>query len=58
MHNQIMRIVSKVVGQNSGEDLKISGSDGTEFMMMNLKDRDQVFSQIVGFSSVRWQVVW
>lgn len=53
-----MRIVSKGLSQNSGEDLKMVTPDRTEYMLMNMADRDQAFSQIVGFSSVRWQVVW
>jgi len=55
---KVVRIVSKGLGKNSGEDLKIVGPSESEFLLKNMKDRDQAFSQIVGFSSVRWQVVW
>ena len=53
-----MRPVSKGLGQKSGEDLKICGPGGVEFVVSDVRERDQAFSQIVGFSGERWQVVW
>lgn len=55
---QIVRMVSKGISRNSGEDIKLSGPNGIQYLLRNMKDRDQAFSQIVGFSPVRWQVVW
>ena len=51
---------------DSGEDLRVVGKgdgdmDGVgerEWVMGNVEERDQAFSQIVGFAGVRWQVVW
>ena len=34
------------------------GPGGVEYVVRNMTDRDQAFSQIVGFSLVTWQVVW
>ncbi|KAF2116023.1 hypothetical protein BDV96DRAFT_573204 [Lophiotrema nucula] len=42
----------------SGKDIKIVGKDQRELVLENVNGRDQAFSQIVGFSDVKWQVVW
>ena len=41
----------------SGEDLVFVNADGETFTATNLLNRDEVFTQIIGYSSVRWQVI-
>jgi hypothetical protein len=61
---KVTRHVQKALSKtDSGEDLRIVRRGGRErdeeeWLLKNVKDRDQAFSQIVGFASVKWQVVW
>lgn len=60
---QVTRHVSKTLtkaASGGGEDLRIveKGEDGREWLIASMKDRDQAFSQIIGFADVKWQVVW
>ena len=55
---QVTRHFQKSVGRDSGDDMKLVGQDGKEYIMLNIKERDQAFSQIIGFSKATWQVVW
>jgi hypothetical protein len=56
------RIVTKKVpaklSMDSGKDLKIVSKLGGEYVLGDLVQRDEAFSQIVGFSETVWQVVW
>jgi hypothetical protein len=56
------RVVTKKVPAklktNSGMDLKIVTKAGREVMLDDMEQRDEAFSQIVGFSTTKWQVVW
>ncbi|KAF2491290.1 hypothetical protein BU16DRAFT_515579 [Lophium mytilinum] len=55
------RLVTKnmpTVKNDSGKDLRLVSKAGKEWVLMNLDQRDQAFSQIVGFSATVWQVVW
>jgi len=55
------RNISKLAPvKDTGRDLRIlSKLDGDkEWLLTNMEDRDQAFSQIVGFSKTRWQVAW
>tara|TARA_R110002003_G_scaffold54_9_gene4747 strand:+ start:13070 stop:13975 length:906 start_codon:yes stop_codon:yes gene_type:complete len=56
------RIVKKNVPSklttDSGKDLKLVTKEGKEYVMKNLEQRDEAFSQIVGFSHTTWQIVW
>lgn len=48
-------------GNNRTKDLRIASSladDGGETVLKDMEDRDQAFSQIVGFSEITWQIVW
>jgi hypothetical protein len=47
-------------GRDTGKDLRVcSKLDGDqEWLLTNMDDRDQAFSQIVGFSKTSWQVAW
>lgn len=58
---KIDRIVAKKVPtklqSDSGKDLKIVWTGG-EVLLGDVKDRNEAFSQIVGFSARVWQVVW
>ncbi len=59
---KVNRIVkSKVpdkLKRDSGQDLKIVGKDEVEWELVDVDQRDQAFSQVVGFSEAIWQVVW
>ena len=55
------RIVSKSIPSiksDSGADLRIVSKAGKEWVLMNVYKRNEVFSQIIGFSSSNWKVVW
>ncbi|OSS53084.1 hypothetical protein B5807_02035 [Epicoccum nigrum] len=56
------RVVTKKVPgklqKDSGMDLKIRSKGGREEVLKNVEERDEAFSQIVGFSENLWQVVW
>lgn len=55
------RNISKMKpGSDTGKDLRISSKlDGDgEWLLTNMENRDQAFSQIVGFSKTKWQVAW
>ncbi|KAI5201902.1 hypothetical protein E4T39_05057 [Aureobasidium subglaciale] len=57
---KIDRIKSKMTpGKDTGKDLRIQSKLGDEeWVLADMDDRDQAFSQIVGFSNASWQVVW
>lgn len=57
--------INRIVKQNiptpktdSGKDLKLVSKSGEEWEVTNVDSRDQVFSQVLGFSDAEWQVVW
>lgn len=56
------RIVSKNIPdklkRDSGKDLRIVSETGQEWLLKNMDQRDEAFSQIVGFSKNDWQVLW
>lgn len=59
---KVDRIISKNIPKNlatdSGKDLKMIDKVGQEWMLKDVAQRDEAFSQIVGFSQTTWQVVW
>jgi len=58
---KISRVISKNIPKlkaDTGKDLKIVSKSGQEWVLENVEQRDQAFSQIVGFSDTDWQVVW
>ncbi|CBX97692.1 predicted protein [Plenodomus lingam JN3] len=65
-HIQVLEKVDRVVkkkvpdklSSDSGKDLKIVDILGRETVLRNLDQRDEAWSQIVGFSRVNWQVMW
>jgi hypothetical protein len=52
-----MKSIEKAVGSRTtaGDDLVFTAMDGTEYGASGLKARDEVFSQIIGYSNVQWQ---
>lgn len=52
-----MKSVQKFKGFNAtgGDDLVFTSMDGTQYRASGLKVRDEVFSQIIGYSNVEWQ---
>lgn len=42
----------------AGKGMKIVSRAGEEFALEKMEERDQAFSQILGFSPITWQVVW
>jgi hypothetical protein len=67
-YNQIERIekedrivTKKIPSQlktDSGKDLKLITKLGQEYMLNDMEQRDEAFSQIVGFSQTVWQILW
>ncbi|KAF2794867.1 hypothetical protein K505DRAFT_407283 [Melanomma pulvis-pyrius CBS 109.77] len=58
---KVDRIVSKNMPKpklDTGKDLKIVSQGGAKYLVENVDQRDQVFSQVLGFSNAAWQVVW
>lgn len=55
------RVVAKSIIKmkpDGGKGMKIVSVEGQEFVLENMDERDQAFSQILGFSPKTWQVVW
>lgn len=56
------RILSKNVPsklqRDSGKDLLFVTRSGEEKLLKDVGERDEVFSQVLGFSKSSWQVVW
>ena len=56
------RTVTKTIPQklktDSGRDLTLFDKVGKQWLLKSLDQRDEAFSQIVGFSKSKWQVVW
>jgi hypothetical protein len=56
------RIVSKNIPsklqRDSGQDLKFVTKNGKELVLRQVDQRDEAFSQIIGFTPTNWQVVW
>ncbi|KAF1851376.1 uncharacterized protein K460DRAFT_303543 [Cucurbitaria berberidis CBS 394.84] len=59
---KVDRIVAKNMPEkmrrDSGKDLKLVDKAGMEWVLKDVDQRDEAFSQIVGFSKSTWQVVW
>ncbi|KAK8209040.1 hypothetical protein M8818_004004 [Zalaria obscura] len=58
---KVDRIASKTLSKGgSGKDLRVvtKHAEEHEYLLVDLDDRDQAFSQIVGFSNTNWQIVW
>ncbi|GAM87602.1 hypothetical protein ANO11243_056290 [Dothideomycetidae sp. 11243] len=56
---KIERHVSKALSaRDTGKDLRIVSDTQVERDLIGVDERDQAFSQIVGFSDVTWQIVW
>ena len=36
----------------------VAGPGDEQYLLRDMAERDQAFSQIVGFADVTWQVVW
>ncbi|KAL8784993.1 MAG: hypothetical protein Q9213_003654 [Squamulea squamosa] len=54
---KVLLSVNTVVQIGSGKDLLFYDVDGSSYSASNVANRDEVFTQIVGYSNVRWQVV-
>jgi hypothetical protein len=56
------RIVTKKLPSQlktvSGKDLKLVTKTGVEYLLVDMEQRDEAFSQIVGFSQTSWQIIW
>lgn len=52
-----MKSIQKLKGSKTaaGDDLVFTSVDGTKYTASGLKVRDEVFSQIIGYSNVQWQ---
>ena len=56
------RVVAKKLpaklATDSGKDMKLSNKTSEERLLEDVDQRDEAFSQIIGFSQTTWQVVW
>lgn len=56
------RVVAKKIPSrlktDSGKDLKLVTKSGQEYLLSDMDERDEAFSQIVGFSQTTWQILW
>lgn len=58
---KIDRVATKQIptpSKDTGMDLRIVSKLGHEWVLVNMDERNQAFSQIVGFSKTPWQIVW
>jgi hypothetical protein len=55
---QVAKNVPGKLVRDSGKDLKFTDWQGGEWVLRDVDQRDQAFSQILGFSRSTWQVVW
>lgn len=55
-------INESTAGRNQMEQVEKREQEGVHgennYLLQNIQERDQAFSQIIGFSHVRWVVVW
>ena len=60
-HKSILTVgtskVNTIAQIRSGKDLHLLDADEVAYQANNVAKRDEVFTQIVGYSNVRWQVV-
>jgi hypothetical protein len=56
----VERLTGKISANDTGKDLRITSKleGDQEWLLTNMTERDQAFSQIVGFSKTSWQVAW
>jgi hypothetical protein len=56
------RVVTKKIPSqlktDSGKDMKMVTKTGLEYLLTDMEQRDEAFSQIVGFSQTEWQIIW
>ncbi|KAL1795315.1 hypothetical protein ACET3X_007131 [Alternaria dauci] len=52
-----MEKMAKVL-KECAKDLRLVDRDGQEWILHEMEKRDEAFSQIVGFSRTKWQVIW
>ncbi|KAF1944695.1 hypothetical protein EJ02DRAFT_452296 [Clathrospora elynae] len=57
-NRQIAKNVPEKLVRDSGKDLRLVDAQGREWVLKDVDQRDEAFSQIVGFSRTTWQVVW
>jgi hypothetical protein len=54
----VAKNVAKKLATDSGKDLRFVTKTGTEYLLGDMEQRDEAFSQIVGFSQATWQIIW
>jgi hypothetical protein len=55
---QVAKNIPEKLVRDSGKDLKLTDWEGREWVLRDVDQRDEAFSQILGFSRTTWQVVW
>ncbi|KFZ17840.1 hypothetical protein V501_01530 [Pseudogymnoascus sp. VKM F-4519 (FW-2642)] len=55
---EITRQAKRALSSDSRQDLMVAGLGDKQYLLLDMAQRDQAFSQIVGFADVTWQVVW
>lgn len=51
----LFQFPGKKGGGKEGDDIVFVDNDGREYKVSGLKERDLAFSQIIGYSGIRWQ---
>ena len=55
---QVAKKIPSQLTTDSGKDLKLVMKSGQEYLLKDLEQRDEAFTQIVGFSQTTWQIIW
>jgi hypothetical protein len=55
---QLAKNIPGKLVRDSGKDLKFEDALGREWLLSDIKQRDEAFSQVIGFSRQTWQIVW
>jgi hypothetical protein len=55
---QVAKNIPGKLVRDSGKDLKFVVGLGREWVLRDVEQRDQAFSQVIGFSRTTWQIVW
>lgn len=53
----ILSQVDRTVKISSGQGIAVTDQHDNEYTITDVVDRDEAFTQIVGYSKVKWQVV-
>jgi hypothetical protein len=55
---QVAKNIPGKLVRDSGKDLKFVDRLGREWLLRDVRQRNEAFSQVIGFSRTTWQIVW